>query len=54
MLTGEMSIKLKLRFAFRNYFSRNLKFTFCVYLDYTRYFHAALLFFGCTAVRKPL
>ncbi len=25
-----MSIKLKLRFAFRGYFSRNLKFTFLV------------------------
>ena len=30
MLMGEMSIKLKLRFAFRGYFSRNLKFTFLV------------------------
>lgn len=54
MLMGEMSIKLKLRFAFRGYFSRNLKFTFHVYLDYTRYFHAAPQFFGCAAVRKPL
>ena len=30
MLMGEMSIKLKLRFVFRGYFSRNLKFTFLV------------------------
>ena len=47
MLMGEMSIKLKLRFAFRGYFSRNLKFTFLVSAIIHDIHPLRYCYFGC-------